>query len=194
MRVLIEYRGDCVAIPLGETVVGRDLTCGLRFNDPTVSRRHARFVRRSEELFVEDLSSANGTLLNGQPIFGPTRINDKDMVSVGRRHLKVRFDDSSMFPDVEPSTLVVGPSEATAARHPTASDISADPGDDFIKQSRTTQRLKVTDIMGRTVLARQLVAGQYLYQVDVRGFNKGVYMISVQRDGEKLQTKRVVVE
>ena len=91
-------------LPLGETVVGRDMACGLRFNDPAVSRRHLRFIRRQNEVFVEDLGSSNGTLLNGRAVAAPLRIVDGDSIKVGSRILTVRIKDAE---DEQPSTLVL---------------------------------------------------------------------------------------
>jgi two-component system, NtrC family, response regulator AtoC len=45
-------------------VVGRDEGCDVRVNDPSVSRRHARLVF-TDDVFVEDLGSANGTRVQG---------------------------------------------------------------------------------------------------------------------------------
>jgi hypothetical protein len=103
-RVHIEYLGDSVELPLGETVVGRDVACALRFNDPAVSRRHLRFIRRQNEVFVEDLGSSNGTLLNGRSVAAPLRIVDGDTIQVGSRELTVRIADAD---DEQPSTLVL---------------------------------------------------------------------------------------
>ena len=97
-RVFLEYMGDSVEVPLGETVIGRDVGCAMRFNDPSVSRRHLRFIRRQGELFVEDLGSSNGTLLNGSSVKAALRIVDGDKVSVGTRLLTVRvIDESAVF-------------------------------------------------------------------------------------------------
>ena len=90
-RVYLEYTGDCIELPFGETVIGRDLGCMLRFNDPAVSRRHLRFIRREDELFVEDLGSSNGTQVNGRVIAGALRVHDADLIVVGTRQLVVRF-------------------------------------------------------------------------------------------------------
>ena len=103
-RVHIEYLGDSVELPLGETVVGRDMACALRFNDPSVSRRHLRFIRRQNEVFVEDLGSSNGTLLNGRAVAAPLRIVDGDSIKVGSRILTVRIKEAE---DEQPSTLVL---------------------------------------------------------------------------------------
>jgi hypothetical protein len=101
-RVYIEYMGDSIEIPPGETVVGRGVGCALRFNDPAVSRRHLRFIRRDHNVFVEDLGSNNGTLLNGEPVRGPTALRPGDVVKVGSRELTMSIvaDEGK-----EPSTL-----------------------------------------------------------------------------------------
>jgi hypothetical protein len=103
-RVHIEYLGDSVELPLGETVVGRDVACAMRFNDPSVSRRHLRFIRRQNEVFVEDLGSSNGTLLNGRKVAAPLRIVDGDTIHCGSRELTVRIDEGE---DEQPTTLVL---------------------------------------------------------------------------------------
>jgi pSer/pThr/pTyr-binding forkhead associated (FHA) protein len=107
LRVHIEYLGDSVELPVGETVIGRDLSCALRFNDPAVSRRHVRFIRRADEVFVEDLGSSNGTLLNGCMVAGALRIVDGDTVSVGSRVLTVRIGQGESAEPPPASTLVL---------------------------------------------------------------------------------------
>ena len=102
----IEYLGDSVELPVGETVVGRDVQCALRFNDPAVSRRHLRFIRRHSEVFVEDLGSSNGTLLNGRAVAAPLRIVDGDTITVGGRTLTVRIAEMREEEE-QPSTLVL---------------------------------------------------------------------------------------
>jgi hypothetical protein len=65
-----------------------------------------RFVRRQNEVFVEDLKSSNGTLLNGRAVVTPLRIEDGDEVRVGARLLKVRISEEGEATPV-PSTLVL---------------------------------------------------------------------------------------
>jgi pSer/pThr/pTyr-binding forkhead associated (FHA) protein len=97
----LEYLGYSVELPLGETVVGRDIRCGVRFNDSAISRRHLRFVREADAVTVEDLGSMNGTLKDGAPIVGMVALKDADTIVIGNRSLKVRI--VSDFDD-EPST------------------------------------------------------------------------------------------
>lgn len=104
-RLYIEYLGDSIELPRGETLVGRDVGCSLRFNDPSVSRRHLRFVHRADEMFVEDIGSSNGTLLNGRALRGPARVSEGDIIAVGSRTLTIRVTDDD---ELQPSTLVLG--------------------------------------------------------------------------------------
>lgn len=48
--------------------IGRDTSCELRFDDPLVSRHHARVSYSDGIWWIEDLGSRNGTLLDGRRI------------------------------------------------------------------------------------------------------------------------------
>ncbi len=48
--------------------IGRDARCGISIGDPTVSRRHARIFRQGEQLFIEDLQSRKGLLVDGRRV------------------------------------------------------------------------------------------------------------------------------
>jgi hypothetical protein len=120
-RIYIEYLGDSVELPIGETVVGRDVGCALRFNDPAVSRRHLRFIRRQGDVFVEDLGSANGTLLNGRKVAAAIRVRDRDVIVLGSRELTLRVWSSTAE---EPPTMNLRDLSAAAdvrqQRYPTS--------------------------------------------------------------------------
>lgn len=87
--VYLEYLGNSVELPFGETVVGRNPGCALRFNDPSVSREHMRFIRRREQVFIEDLGSMNGTLVNGVRVASAIALHDGDIVRIGARVVKI---------------------------------------------------------------------------------------------------------
>ncbi|HEY6759395.1 MAG TPA: DUF1707 and FHA domain-containing protein [Baekduia sp.] len=50
---------------LYDITVGRASSCTVRFGDSAVSRHHARFERVAGRWFVTDLSSTNGTFVDG---------------------------------------------------------------------------------------------------------------------------------
>ncbi|NOJ82377.1 FHA domain-containing protein [Myxococcus xanthus] len=52
----------------GKVLVGRQPPAGIMLDDDSVSRRHAELEATSSGVTVRDLGSANGTLLNGEPL------------------------------------------------------------------------------------------------------------------------------
>lgn len=69
--------------------VGRARDLDLVLRDPEVSRRHVRFETRSGVVFVDDLSSSNGTFLNGRRLRGALEVREGDRIDVGTTRLTV---------------------------------------------------------------------------------------------------------
>jgi serine/threonine protein kinase len=65
------------------TTVGRTSGNDLIISGRTVSRRHARLWFDSGRWILEDLQSANGTLINNVRIFQPAVLNDGDVIHFG---------------------------------------------------------------------------------------------------------------
>ncbi|MFZ0090166.1 MAG: FHA domain-containing protein [Solirubrobacteraceae bacterium] len=86
----IAYRSgdDVVTFALSRewTRIGRSLAADIRFDDPTVSRRHALVVRQPDGLRVLDDRSLNGVFVNGERVEWST-LADGDQVVIGRHHL-----------------------------------------------------------------------------------------------------------
>lgn len=77
---------DARRFPLaeGETIVGRDDGFGIRLDEPSVSRRHARFLVQDDHVAVEDLNSTNGTLVNGRTAEGgAVSVQPGDTIRIG---------------------------------------------------------------------------------------------------------------
>lgn len=83
-----ESGGQLVAMPLTRewTRIGRSLAADVRFDDPTVSRRHALIVRSADGLRLLDDRSLNGVFVNGARIDG-RKLRDGDEIIVGRYRL-----------------------------------------------------------------------------------------------------------
>lgn len=73
-------------------VVGRALDADLTLADPFLSRRHSRFFRLDSEIFVEDLGSRNGTIVNGQAIQRATAVRPGDVVKISNSIIKILAD------------------------------------------------------------------------------------------------------
>lgn len=70
------------ALSQGAEVMGRDAGCDIPLDDPSASRRHARFAPTPNGFLVEDLGSKNGTLVNDLPCTSKL-LTDGDTVQLG---------------------------------------------------------------------------------------------------------------
>ena len=97
LRTELDEPGQYVAFQNGDDVVafglqrewtriGRSLAADIRFDDPTVSRRHALIARQPDGLRVLDDRSLNGVFVNGERVEWST-LADGDEVVIGRHHL-----------------------------------------------------------------------------------------------------------
>jgi len=83
LEVCTEANGrEFFELTADETLVGRDQFCDIVLRNHTVSRQHARIVRGPEGFLIEDLSSLNGTYVNGRRIEGRTPIKDQDRIQI----------------------------------------------------------------------------------------------------------------
>ena len=77
-----ENLGQMFPIRDNETVIGRAADASVRLKDDGVSRRHAKIIPKDGEVTVEDMKSANGTLVNGQRVERAV-LHDGDKIQVG---------------------------------------------------------------------------------------------------------------
>jgi predicted component of type VI protein secretion system len=75
-------RGD-ICIQAFPAVVGRGGGCDISVPVGFISRRHCRFIRRGEDVLVQDLESLNGTFVNGRLANLPTLLHHGDEVRLG---------------------------------------------------------------------------------------------------------------
>ena len=87
-----------VALDREWTRVGRSLAADVRFDDPTVSRRHALIVRQADGMRVLDDRSLNGVFVNGERVEWRV-LTDGDEIVVGRYRL--HFLEAA--PEISPS-------------------------------------------------------------------------------------------
>ena len=85
-----ELRGVSIVVR-GPVIVGRSPGADIVVAAGYVSSRHARFSLMGQNLFVEDLGSTNGTVVNGRTISDPVALKDNDVVTVGDVEIRVRF-------------------------------------------------------------------------------------------------------
>jgi len=92
----------------GEATIGRAPECAIMLQDGYVSSHHARVFARAGRLWVEDLRSTNGTLLNGQRVRRPALMRSGDRLQIGDAVLTLR---------VEPTPGAFGHTSGAAGRN-----------------------------------------------------------------------------
>jgi pSer/pThr/pTyr-binding forkhead associated (FHA) protein len=70
------------------TSAGRGPGCDIFLDDLTVSRRHAEFRRDNGEFQIVDISTLNGTYVNGKPVASAMLANG-DEIQIGKFRLVV---------------------------------------------------------------------------------------------------------
>ncbi len=70
-------------LSLGVTTIGREADCHVTLDDPLVSRRHARIIKGTDRVVIEDMKSRNGVFVNGTAVRGLVALRHGDRVRVG---------------------------------------------------------------------------------------------------------------
>lgn len=66
--------------------IGRDKSQMIVLEDPFSSRRHARIEKKKDHYILKDMSSRNGTFLNGSKVFSAL-LKDQDRIKIGKTEL-----------------------------------------------------------------------------------------------------------
>lgn len=74
----------------GETLLGRDPSCGVTIDHPSVSRVHARITVSGNVATIADLESKNGTFVGGERVTDPAPIRPGDEIRLGRTSATLR--------------------------------------------------------------------------------------------------------
>jgi FHA domain len=96
------------------TELGRSLDCDIAIVSPQVSRQHARLELEGDKLIVEDLGSANGTVVNGKTIEGRHILRHEDELRLHDVIFRVTesYSGSSKEQDTMNQTTFIDPGEA----------------------------------------------------------------------------------
>ena len=121
-RWQLRVGGRVLAVPREGLLIGRALDAAVRLSGGLVSREHARVRVVDGRLFVEDLGSRNGVLVNDRRITGRTRLGHGDVVLVGVERIEI-VDASINERPAHLSTMP--PPSRTGIAPPGAADVDA---------------------------------------------------------------------
>jgi predicted component of type VI protein secretion system len=115
--------GKVIPIQRAQFVIGRDPGCQLRPASPHISNRHCALLQRDAKVFLRDLGSTNGTLVNDRQIKGEMELLNGDQLRVGPLLFGVRLEP---VPVNQPTPLP--PPPATTPKRPSDQPASAPAG------------------------------------------------------------------
>jgi len=94
-RIILLKDGQSVPFDLHHfpAKIGRHPDCDVQVDSNMVSRFHAQLVKNGDQIMLEDLSSGNGSFLNGKQLEKnqPQRLRNNDRIKLGP--IKFRFED-----------------------------------------------------------------------------------------------------
>ena len=113
-----EFHGVVFPLTRHDTVIGHSESADLVLDDRFVSRLHALIsIGESGIAVIHDLHSRAGTLVNGEPVTEPRRLQQGDIVSFA--DLTAKFETAGSAPasaaDSEPATQPLPPPRIAAA-------------------------------------------------------------------------------
>jgi pSer/pThr/pTyr-binding forkhead associated (FHA) protein len=94
-------KGKEIDLEAEEITIGRHPDCQININDPEVSRKHFKLIKKGIDYWAEDLKSTNGTVINGRPIQAPYRLLNNAKIGLGANVLLV-FNKEMPKPEPEP--------------------------------------------------------------------------------------------
>ena len=156
---------ECVTIyrvPPGEYLIGRDSSCHLTVDAENVSRMHARLAFHGHRIIIEDLESANGTLIGGIRICLPTPIQNGTEVHIGAARLLVQFNDETL------SRISAALADPSLGLEPIRNELTQDPYfvTGTIAEGGMGLVVKARDQRVRRLVAMKVLRGGYEYAAD----------------------------
>jgi len=146
VKLIIEDdEGKTTVVPLirDEITIGRKEGNTIRLTERNVSRRHAKLVKQSSAIFIEDLNSYNGIKVNGNKIAGRVAVAEGDRIQIGDYVLGLKLEgaEASADPFAGASTvkMTTRPPDAPTAQIDTAAAKAAAEQTDAAEPSATSE-------------------------------------------------------
>jgi anti-anti-sigma factor len=97
IRLIVEVgraKGQAIEVKGAKFVIGRDPRCQLRPSSELISRLHAVIEQREGRVFVRDLGTKNGTIVNERVLHGQeVEVSNGDRVQVGLLEFSLSIGD-----------------------------------------------------------------------------------------------------
>jgi phosphoserine phosphatase RsbU/P len=162
------HQGTCIPLNRERTLLGRGSQCDVLLNLPSASREHARITAARGQYYLEDLSSRNGTFLNGHRLTQRARLQEGDRLRICEclcsfhEQAPAGRADAPTQPVLTPVTLAfpLAESDPDPGEEPSTIEAALSPGQQTL-QGQSTERLKalleISARLSRTLDPQQLL-------------------------------------
>jgi pSer/pThr/pTyr-binding forkhead associated (FHA) protein len=118
LRILLKFDRSIIKelkIDRDEIIIGRDSGNDVQIDNEAVSREHAKIIRDQNYYLIEDLTSTNGTFVNGKQV-NKKFLKEDDEITIGKHSLQIVLEERSEIMKGEKikgidSTYKLGPAE-----------------------------------------------------------------------------------
>ncbi len=179
-------------------VIGRASESDLVVADRFLSRRHAKLTCRDGKLFVEDLGSRNGTLVNNEPVEGSRELRVGDRIKVSGSIIEVEEEPPSGAEagllDTSPLAGMTVVKHASEVLESAASDTGEILGEDNLRNFAARLQL-LNDVHG--ALSRSIELDELLELILERVFEhlkpeEGAIFLKAEGDHYQLAARRAI--
>ncbi len=165
-------------VPGRKLTVGRYKSNHVVLLDEHCSRHHAEFYEKGGRWYVRDLSSQNGTYVNGKRIKNAA-LEDEAMIRVGQVHLRFSTRPSVRLTPTMPEVPAL-PENGTSVDSPSSAITETEFQSDDLSALCVFMADAVNDLDSRKMVERALEVVQKRVRADVVGF------LALDEDGELL--------
>jgi len=165
-KIIEDADSQFITISENRLTIGRHSNNGLQLSDPTVSGQHAELLQVNSDIFVRDLNSTNGTLLNGRRINELTGLRAGDILHFGSVMLVLHQTELPHRCDT-----VVSDSGVDAIAHVQFDSLIHDPAIEPVFQP-------IVDLKTRSIIAFELLSRSQLFGLETP---EKMFRIATQR-------------
>jgi hypothetical protein len=180
--------GEFPIVPEKQIVVGRSSDLDMVLVEDMVSRKHAKIAMQSDQIWIEDLGSTNGTFVNGEKI-KRARLKEGDRVLIGTSILKlIASDGQSDNPDPRVQLESVAAARRTSQARTMSGSIEEVPLPDLLQLFGTSKKsgvlvIRTDDDVGRIFMRKGLIYFALINDLDDVPALKSIYRMLTWEKG-----------
>ena len=180
--------GEFPIAPEKQILIGRSSDLDMVLVEDMVSRKHARIAMQSDQIWIEDLGSTNGTFVNGEKI-KRARLKEGDRVLIGTSILKLIAGDAPRDGmDAKRELENVAQARRTSQQRTMSGSIEEVPLPDLLQLFGTSKKsgvlvIRTEDDVGRIYLKKGNIAFAIINDLDDVQPMKSLYRMLTWQKG-----------